>query len=233
MRQLAFIPLLLLFGVGLALGAENPVNRAFGDDGGRAPACLYCGMDLGKFAHSRMVIDYDDGRAVAVCSLHCAAVDLALNIDRTPKAIRVGDYATQKLIDAETAVWLIDTGKPGVMTTHAKWAFETQQGAEKYLQENGGRVASFAEAMKVAYEDMHQDNRMIRDKRGAVRTARQTGMDQGHAMSVASAQTGQMGQKCQMGRKGKMGGRGHCKCKMKSGGMAAGQQDSGAAPSCH
>jgi nitrous oxide reductase accessory protein NosL len=235
MKKLALISAVLLLGVGSAFGAESPVSRAFNDDGGQPAACVYCGMDLGKFAHSRMVIDYDDGRSVAVCSLHCAAVDLALNIDRTPKAIRVGDYASQKLIDAEAAAWLIDTGKPGVMTTHAKWAFESQQSAEKHLQENGGRVVSFAEAMKAAYEDMHQDNRMIREKRGVVRAARQAGMSQAQVTSVASAQTGQMGHKCQMGRKGRMGGRGHGMCKMKRGGMTAtsGQQDSGSAPSCH
>jgi copper chaperone NosL len=178
MRLLAFFPLLLLLGVGPTFGGENPVDRAFGDGGQPAPPCTYCGMDLAKFAHSRMVIDYDDGSSVAVCSLHCAAVDLALNIDRTPTAIRVGDYATKKLINAQAAVWLVDTGKPGVMTTHAKWAFESPQGAEKYVQENGGRLVSFAEAMKVAYEDMHQDNRMIREKRGVVRAARQAGMNQ-------------------------------------------------------
>lgn len=235
MRILTLIPLLLLLAVAPTFGGENPVVRAFGDDGQPAPPCKYCGMDLAKFAHSRMVIDYDDGSSVAVCSLHCAAVDLALNIDRTPTAIRVGDYATKKLINAEAAVWLVDTGKPGVMTTHAKWAFESPQGAEKFVQENGGRLVSFAEAMKVAYEDMHQDNRMIREKRGVVRPARQAGMNQAQAASVASAQTAQIGHKCQMGRKGGMGGRGHGMCKMKHGGTAAaaGQQDSGSAPSCH
>src|SRR5512147_1541446 len=80
MRGLVLIPLLLLLSVGPAFGGENAVSLAFGDDGRQAPACQYCGMELLKFAHSRMVVDYDDGSSVAVCSLHCAAVDLALNI---------------------------------------------------------------------------------------------------------------------------------------------------------
>lgn len=235
MRHLVLIPLLLLFAVGPAFGGENPVSRAFGDDGGRAPACPYCGMDLEKFAHSRMVIDYDDARSVALCSLHCAAVDLALNIDRTPRAIRVADYPSQKLIDAETAVWLVDPSKPGVMTTHAKWAFESLQGAEKYLQENGGRIVSFAEAMKIAYADMHQDNQMIREKRGAARAPRQAGMSQLHGTPAATTQASEMGRTGHMGKGGRMGGRGHCMCKMRHGGMAppSGQQGSSAAPSCH
>lgn len=226
MRSLVLISLLLLSGPALAFGAESPVSLAFGDDGRQAPACKYCGMDLLKFAHSRMVIDYDDGSSTAVCSLHCAAVDLALNIDRTPRAIRVSDYSSKKLIDAEAAVWVIDAGKPGVMTTQAKWAFEIPQDAEKYLQENGGRLVAFAEAMKLAYADMHQDNRMIREKRGVARVARQAGMSQMHGKPVANPERPQMG---------KMRGRGHCKCRMRRGGVSAPttQEGSAPAPSCH
>jgi copper chaperone NosL len=226
MRGLVLIPLLLLLGAGPALGGENAVSLAFGDDGRQAPACKYCGMELLKFAHSRMVINYDDGSSVAVCSLHCAAVDLALNIGRTPKAIRVSDYASKKLIDAEAAVWLIDEHKPGVMTTHAKWAFETPQGAEEYLQENGGRIVSFAEAMKVAYADMHQDNRMIREKRVAARVVQQAGMSQMHGTPIANSEGRPMG---------KMRGRGHCRCKMNRGGASApmAQEGGASAPSCH
>src|SRR5512136_3014785 len=78
--------------------------------------CTYCGMDRAKFAQSRMLIEYDDGSAVATCSIHCAAVDLANNIDKTPKAIMVGDCGTKELIDAEKAFWVIGGSKPGVMT---------------------------------------------------------------------------------------------------------------------
>ncbi len=76
------------------------------------PSCKYCGMDRHQFAHSRMVIEYDDGTKVGVCSLHCAAIDLSLNIDKTPQAIWVADYNTKKLIEAEKASWVIDPAKP-------------------------------------------------------------------------------------------------------------------------
>lgn len=33
-------------------------------------ACQHCGMDREKFAHSRMLIEYDDGTTAATCSLH-------------------------------------------------------------------------------------------------------------------------------------------------------------------
>ena len=86
----------------------------------KQPSCKYCGMDRAKFAHSRMLVEYDDGTAVGTCSIHCLAVDLALNIDKTPKNIQTGDYGTKNLVDAEKAFWVVGGSKMGVMTKRAK-----------------------------------------------------------------------------------------------------------------
>jgi len=129
------------------------------------PSCKLCGMDRDQFAHSRFLIEYDDGSAFGACSIHCAAVDMVLSIDKTPKSLQVGDYGTKKLIDAETATWVIGGTKPGVMTKRAKWAFETKEDADKYVKENGGQVATFDLAMQATYEDMYADTKMIREKR--------------------------------------------------------------------
>ena len=128
-------------------------------------SCKYCGMDRAKFAHSRMLVIYDDGSQLGTCSIHCLAVDLALNIDKTPKSIEVGDYNTKKLIDAEKAVWVIGGNKPGVMTKRAKWAFAKKSDAEAFMKAEGGKVATFDAAMKATYEDMYSDTKMIREKR--------------------------------------------------------------------
>jgi len=127
--------------------------------------CRYCGMDRGKFAHSRMLIEYEDGSAVGLCSLHCLAVELATTLDRTPLAIRVGDYGSKELIDAEQAVWVLGGSQSGVMTGRAKWAFATRGDAEKFQSLYGGALVGFEDAVKAAYEDMYQDTRMIREKR--------------------------------------------------------------------
>ncbi len=112
---------------------------AFGqEDCQKQPNCKYCGMDRVKFAFSRMFVEYDDGTVLGTCSIHCLAVDLALNIDKTPRSMQVGDYNTKTLIDAEKAYWVIGGNKPGVMTKQAKWAFEKKEDAEKFIQENGG-----------------------------------------------------------------------------------------------
>jgi copper chaperone NosL len=149
---------------------------AQGDDIKQFPSCKYCGMDREKFGHSRMLIEYDDGSSVGTCSVHCAAVELALTIDKTPKTIMVGDLNTKKLIDAEKAMWVINGNKPGVMTKRAKWAFEKKEDAEKFIKENGGSLSTFDEAVKLAYEDMYQDIKMIREKR----RMKMAGMEHGH-----------------------------------------------------
>jgi len=131
----------------------------------QSPNCKYCGMDRQKFDFSRMLIEYDDGTSMGVCSLHCAAVELALNIDKTPNMIRVGDFGTKNLIDAEKAFWVTGGSKPGVMTKRGKWAFEKKADAEAFVTANGGSLSSFEDVIKAAYADMYDDTKMIRERR--------------------------------------------------------------------
>lgn len=127
--------------------------------------CSYCNMNRQQFAFSRMLITYDDGTSTPTCSIHCAAVDLAEKIDKTPSEIKVADFQSKSLIDAETATWVVGGNKPGIMTKRGKWAFEKKEDAEKFIQENGGAIVAFDDAMKAAYEDMYADTKMIREKR--------------------------------------------------------------------
>ena len=135
------------------------------DDIKQHASCKYCGMDRQKFDFSRMLIEYEDGTSMGVCSLHCAAVELATNIDKSPKAIMVGDFGSKKLVDAEKAFWVLGGGKPGVMSKRGKWAFEKKDDADAFVKANGGALASFDEVIKAAYNDMYEDTKMIRDKR--------------------------------------------------------------------
>jgi len=157
-RVLCFVLIAFCLLTGGALWAlDNDVKEI--------PACKYCGMNRETFAHSRMLIEYDDGTIVGTCSLHCVSVDLALNLDKMPKLIQVGDYNNKGLINAETAVWVIGGKKPGVMTRNAKWAFANKADAEKFRQENGGQIATFDEALEATYKDLAEDTKMIRERR--------------------------------------------------------------------
>jgi nitrous oxide reductase accessory protein NosL len=134
-----------------------------------SPTCRHCGMDREKFASSRMVLEYDDGSAVGTCSIHCAAVDLSVNLDKGPTAMKVADMGSKQLVDAEKATWVLGGTKQGVMTRRGKWAFADRAAAEAFARENGGSIATFEEAMKAAYEDMYLDTKMIREKRKMMR----------------------------------------------------------------
>ena len=148
-----------------AKGKQPDTVTAPAKGGDEEASCKHCRMDRKKFAHSRMFIKYDDETSAATCSLRCAAVELINSIDRSPQSILVGDYATRQLIDAERAVWVIGGTKQGVMTRNPKWAFAGQEAAEAFVKENGGRIATFDEAMTAANGDLYQDTKMIRDKR--------------------------------------------------------------------
>lgn len=161
------------FSVALIIGlissiTWNPVIMA-AEDTNKISSCKHCGMDREKFAHSRMLIRYDDGSEVGTCSIHCTAIDLAGTLDKTPAAVLVADYGTKELVDASKATWVIGGAKSGVMTAKAKWAFQKREDAQQFIKENGGTLATYEEAMKAAYEDMRADSEMVREKRKAKR----------------------------------------------------------------
>ena len=130
----------------------------------KVSSCKYCGMDRNKLTHSRMLLTYEDGTEVRTCSLHCAALDLMLNIGRAPTKVMVGDFDTKAMIDAEKAFWVVDGGKQGVMSNRAKWAFADRQGAEAYVAANGGTIGTFEQALKAAFEDMYEDTYATRER---------------------------------------------------------------------
>jgi nitrous oxide reductase accessory protein NosL len=173
-KAVAVLAAAAIFGV-LAL-----VAFAQQDDIKQSASCRYCGMDRQKFDFSRMMIDYEDGSSTGVCSLHCAAVELALNIDKTPTAIKVGDFGTKNLIDAEKAAWVLGGSKPGVMTKRGKWAFEKKEDAEAFIKANGGELTSFDNVIKAAYTDMYEDTKMIREKRKMKKQQGAGGMEHKH-----------------------------------------------------
>jgi len=122
-------------------------------------------MDRHKFSHSRMLLNFDDGSTFGACSLHCAALEMAYDPGKIPSDIKVGDYNSKKLMDAEKAVWVMGGSKMGVMTKNAKWAFADKKAAEQFIAKHGGRIVSFEKALSAAYADMYEDTRMIREKR--------------------------------------------------------------------
>lgn len=157
-KMLSILLVISFLFTGILIAAEHPDQHDHA-------SCSYCGMNRVKFAHSRMLVEYENSESAGTCSLHCTAIEFAKTINRAPKAIKVADFNTKDLIDAETAHWVIGGDKKGVMTMRAKWAFADKASADKFVSSHGGAAADFDQAMKAAYEDMYKDTKMIREKR--------------------------------------------------------------------
>ena len=70
-----------------------------------------------------MLVEYANGTTIGTCSIHCAAVDLAQSFGKEIKALKVADFRSGRLIDAEKAVWVVGAGIPGVMAAKSRVAF--------------------------------------------------------------------------------------------------------------
>ena len=147
----------------------NPVEN----DLVKYPKCPYCGMDRTQYHHRRHLVQYQDDLVDGTCSLHCAALSLALNLDRGPKAIYAADFGAKAdpkpLINVDQATYLIGSKVPGVMTGQSKLAFATQAAAEAARAEHGGELGQFDAALKAAYLSMAGDTTMIRKKRAEMK----------------------------------------------------------------
>ncbi|MGD0282813.1 MAG: nitrous oxide reductase accessory protein NosL [Dissulfurispiraceae bacterium] len=146
MKKIAiFLVICLLFTcayVGATNAGENPKT------------CPVCKMDLADAPKSRMIVVFTDGTTVEVCSLHCAVWEMDQNKDKQVKSIMAADYATEEMIDARTATWVVGGDEISVMNDVPKWAFAKEEDAQKFVKEHGGKVATFDEAMKAAAEEV-------------------------------------------------------------------------------
>ncbi len=129
------------------------------------PRCPYCGMDRKMWSHTRHLVQYDDGTAEGTCSIRCLAVALAINLDRGPAKIWVGDAGAdgkvKPLVEAEKAVYAIEEGKMGTMTRRRKYAYADPAKAKA----TGGKTVGFDEALQLAYVDLGRDSAMSRARR--------------------------------------------------------------------
>ncbi|HYG91260.1 MAG TPA: nitrous oxide reductase accessory protein NosL [Azospirillum sp.] len=145
------------------------------------PKCPYCGMDRRQWHHSRHLIHYSDDLVDGTCSLHCAAVGLALNLDRGPQAIYAADFGAtaepKPLVNVDTAAYLLGSTLPPTMSKVSNMVFSSKEAAERAQKDAGGTIVGFDQALAAAYTGMAEDTVMIR-KRRAERRAKAS--QQGH-----------------------------------------------------
>ncbi len=133
------------------------------------PKCPYCGMDRTEHHRTRMLVQYGDDLVDGVCSIHCLALSLGVNIDREPKVILGPDYGSsvepRPLLPVEQLTYLIGADLKHAMTKRSKHSFATKEVAEQFRQKHGGEFGDFNEAIKQSYLDMATDVAQIRKNR--------------------------------------------------------------------
>jgi nitrous oxide reductase accessory protein NosL len=122
-------------------------------------SCIHCGMDRKAYGFSRMLVQYEDGKETGVCSLRCAVVELDASPGHRVKTILVADRDSRVLINANQAVWVIGGTKRGVMTARPKWAFSTRGAAEAFVEDYGGTITTWDNALSAAREDLSREVR--------------------------------------------------------------------------
>ena len=157
-------------GTPLQFMPKKPVDAdPLTDELSKYPICPYCGMNRTKFSHTRHLIHYQDDLVDGTCSIHCASISLALNMDRGPKAIYVGDAGSSEkvkpLVLVDKAHYVLDPSKMGTMTGSSKYAYADKAKAEAA----GGTIVDFDGAMKAAYADMAANTTLIRKRRAEKR----------------------------------------------------------------
>jgi nitrous oxide reductase accessory protein NosL len=146
MKQLMVLFVCCMLTVGSMAVAEEMVENP--------RSCQVCGMDRQAYANSRVLLTYDNGTTVGLCSIHCAAADMKQHADREVISFMVADYGTKQLIDGRKAFWIMGGQKQGVMTSQPKWAFAREEDAQNFMAENGGEHVSFDQALQAASSEI-------------------------------------------------------------------------------
>lgn len=118
--------------------------------------CPICGMSLTQYYKTSHGVFLDNGVAKQYCSIRCLAVDFP-TIEPHLAKIMVSDVTSEKLIDAQSAFYVIGSKVAGTMSMVSKLAFAKEADAKMFAQENGGEVVNFDKAFIKANSSLSED----------------------------------------------------------------------------
>jgi copper chaperone NosL len=157
-----FLTVLSLYAEGFTKSAT--VKPELVQKGSQKEWCPICGMNIEAFyktSHTSKIHNHKDRQ---YCSMRCLAVDMqehAINIDD----IKVVDVATQKLIYAKSAYYIVGSDVAGTMSKVSKLAFADKEAAEDFNMEHGGKIVDFTTALKMAQDSLALDIEMVQNKK--------------------------------------------------------------------
>lgn len=126
--------------------------------------CPNCGMILKEWAHTNHEFTNSDGH-FRTCSIHCVA-DMSKKCGEQPRNVQAALHLKPEImVPPEKAVYVIGSKDPGTMTAVSKLAFESREGAEKFMVEKGGKMGNFSDAFAAATEELPQAKPVIENNR--------------------------------------------------------------------
>lgn len=162
----AIIILLTLF---LSLSAHNFSKVSSSEPhlvqkGAEKEWCPVCGMNIKMFYKTSHAAELKNKTPRQYCSMRCLVQDKEeYGIDDS--SVRVVDAKSEKLIDARSAFYVLDSDVKGTMSRVSKLAFAKKSDAEEHVKKYKGKIVTFDEAMKAAKESLKSDNALTQSKK--------------------------------------------------------------------
>jgi len=133
--------------------------------------CVKCGMTLPMFYRTNHAATVD-GKVEQFCSIYCLVEEM--NSGKKVTDVKVVDNSTLKFIDVDKAFYVVGSSKPATMAKKvSKYAFGTQEAAEKFAKVFGGKVMGYVETLTLAKKDYESDTaaKKMRQAKGAQKGA--------------------------------------------------------------
>ncbi len=145
----------------------NPDQAVLVQKGPEKKWCPNCGMNLVMFYKTTHYIVLEDDTKAQFCSLHCLAETYQQGKydGKKVKEIYGVDTNSLKQYPVKDLTYVVGSKVKGTMTKRSKYAFTSKDDANKFMSENGGKPATFDEALVMAREDMAADKKMVGMKR--------------------------------------------------------------------
>ena len=121
--------------------------------------CPVCGMTLPMFYKTSHAAKHN-GVDKQYCSIHCMVEDKEVNGSNL-SMYKVVDNTSLKLIDANSAFYVVGSSKPATMAMVSKYAFASKVDAEAFAKENGGEIKNFDDVYKEVAKGMQAEKEMI------------------------------------------------------------------------
>ncbi len=117
--------------------------------------CTVCGMTLPMFYKTNHAAKHN-GHDEQYCSIVCAVEDSVVNSKKLTN-FKTVDNSTLKFIDSKDAYFVVGSSKPGTMSVVSKYAFGTQEAAQKFAKKNGGEIMRFDALYKYVKKSQAKD----------------------------------------------------------------------------